>query len=144
MASTNGKLSEYHAAVALAELDGWHRKQDAIAHVIDTYRHHFEAAGLGDRLIAPPHVCSTYVIFRCEDGAESKHVRGRLESGGVGYRLWYGRGLHHHTYFRRVGRARCSVTDELAPRLIGLPFAPDLSEPTIAAVVATVAGGVAR
>jgi dTDP-4-amino-4,6-dideoxygalactose transaminase len=40
-ASTNGKMSEYHAAVGLAELDGWEGKLNAYRAVADMYRQGF-------------------------------------------------------------------------------------------------------
>ena len=46
-ASTNGKLSEYHAAVGLAELDGWAEKRAAMLTVIDCYRRCLDEVGLG-------------------------------------------------------------------------------------------------
>ncbi len=49
--SLNGKLSEYHAAVGLAELDEWSGKEDAAAHVLEVYRESFDSLDLGDRLI---------------------------------------------------------------------------------------------
>ena len=36
--SLNGKLSEYHAAVGLAELEEWDARQEATARVLDLYR----------------------------------------------------------------------------------------------------------
>src|SRR5207245_1355138 len=41
MASTNGKMSEYHAAVGLAELDGWTEKLAAFRVVAERYRQAF-------------------------------------------------------------------------------------------------------
>src|SRR4029078_4749782 len=37
-ASTNGKMSEYHAAIGLAELDGWDEKRRAILRAAEAYR----------------------------------------------------------------------------------------------------------
>ena len=48
--SLNGKLSEYHAAVGLAELDEWSTKEAGAARVLELYRERFAALGLADRL----------------------------------------------------------------------------------------------
>src|SRR5262249_30143552 len=37
-ASLNGKMSEYHAAVGLAELDGWAAKRSSLQEVVRRYR----------------------------------------------------------------------------------------------------------
>ena len=44
--SINGKMSEYHAAVGLAELDDWPAKRRAFGDVADRYRDRFAASGL--------------------------------------------------------------------------------------------------
>ena len=49
--SLNGKLSEYHAAVGLAELEQWKAKQEATARVLELYRERFDRLGLLHRLI---------------------------------------------------------------------------------------------
>src|SRR4051812_16521561 len=54
--SLNGKLSEYHAAVGLAELEGWNARQEATARVLELYRKSFDRLGLTDRLICGPEV----------------------------------------------------------------------------------------
>ena len=42
--STNGKMSEYHAAVGLAELDGWEAKRSALSTVVSRYKRRFREA----------------------------------------------------------------------------------------------------
>ena len=45
-AAINGKMSEYHAAVGLAELDGWPEKRLALEAVADNYRRRLGDVGL--------------------------------------------------------------------------------------------------
>src|SRR5262249_25159808 len=52
LASTNGKMSEYHAAVGLAELDGWEEKQSALSTVINCYRRLMQEVNLSEFLHA--------------------------------------------------------------------------------------------
>ena len=104
--SINGKMSEYHAAVGLAELDGWPRKQAAFAKVVASYRRQFEAAGLMDRLLVAPFVCSSYVLFLCADPAQALRVQDSLQRDDIEFRRWYGDGLHHQTHFANSPRAR--------------------------------------
>jgi dTDP-4-amino-4,6-dideoxygalactose transaminase len=135
-AGLNGKMSEYHAAVGLAELDGWQVKQAALRDVIEAYRHGMERVGLSAFLIAAPEIGLSYVLFRGRSAEEAGQVQTRLDHQGIDTRLWYGLGLHRQTYFADRPRDPLPVTDEIAPCLVGLPLAPDLSEPQIERVTA--------
>jgi len=140
--STNGKLSEYHAALGLAELDGWTRKESALRGVADVYRRVLADVGISDRLTASPEICSSYVLFRCQSSNEATRVRDALRRERVDHRVWYGSGLHHQTYFSECGRNSLDVTEDIAPRIIGLPVAVDLSQHSIERVAAALAAGV--
>ena len=71
--STNGKMSEYHAAVGLAELDGWEEKLMTFGVTADRYRRLMADAGLLDRLISVPDVAPNYVLLHCRE-----HLRIRI------------------------------------------------------------------
>jgi dTDP-4-amino-4,6-dideoxygalactose transaminase len=141
-ASTNGKMSEYHAAVGLAELDGWQGKRVALRGVADAYRRRLSAVGLGDRLWAAPDVAGCYALFRCRDQAEAESVVSSLARASIESRFWYGHGLHRQPYYADVSRDDLPVTDRLAPLVIALPVAPDLSPGLVDRVVHAVVGGV--
>jgi dTDP-4-amino-4,6-dideoxygalactose transaminase len=140
--SINGKLSEYHAAVGLAELDGWTEKHAALRAVVAQYRSRLEQHDLATRLVATPDVSATYALFSCSDAAESTSVRNSLSRSRVGHRLWYERGLHHHSAFSGAPRDDLPVTEAIAPRLVGIPIAPDLADSAVAFVVDALAQGV--
>jgi dTDP-4-amino-4,6-dideoxygalactose transaminase len=140
--STNGKMSEYHAAVGLAELDGWPLKSAALACVAATYRRLAEAAGLGKRVWSAPDLCSSYVLFDAGDAEASQRVQAALERRHVGFRLWYGLGLQAQPSFADCPADPLPVTASLAPRLLGLPMAPDLDHARIARVIAALAESV--
>jgi dTDP-4-amino-4,6-dideoxygalactose transaminase len=140
-ASINGKMSEYNAAVGLAELDGWPLKRRALKAVVDNYRRRLDNTGISGRLVAAPDIGASYVLFQCKDATEADRVQESLTRSKVDYRLWYGRGLHHHASFAELPRDQLDVTEELAPCLLGIPLAPDLAEETIAAVVNALANG---
>jgi dTDP-4-amino-4,6-dideoxygalactose transaminase len=139
--SLNGKMSEYHAAVGLAELDGWPDKHLALRNVADGYRRWAAAAGLSGRVLATPEVGASYALLRCEDADQADRVQRAFRRSAVDHRLWYGRGLHHHPYFSGLPHDGLEVTDRLAPCLLGLPLAPDLTEATIRRIVEAVARG---
>ena len=133
----NGKMSEYHAAVGLAELDGWAVKRAGLRHVADRYRHAALARGL--RLHAAPEVSSCYVLIEAATEREAERAQASLRGAGIDYRFWYGTGLHRERYFRTHTRDPLPVVEALAPRLIGLPVAPDLPDAVVDRIVAALA-----
>jgi dTDP-4-amino-4,6-dideoxygalactose transaminase len=139
IASTNGKMSEYHAAVGLAELDGWADKAAALRALAREYRQQLDVRRLAHRFVAVPDVASCYALFRCTDDAEVTRVLDSLDASNIDSRHWYGHGLHRHPYYAASPRDRLTVTDGLAPLTIGLPVAPDLPAASVARVVAALA-----
>jgi dTDP-4-amino-4,6-dideoxygalactose transaminase len=133
----NGKMSEYHAAVGLAELDGWTVKRANLQRVADRYRDAAEARGL--RLHVAPEVGSCYALFEAATEPQSRAAETLLRDAGIDYRHWYGLGLHRERYFRDYAHDPLPVVEALAPRLIGLPVAPDLPDATIDRIVAALA-----
>lgn len=130
----NGKMSEYHAAVGLAELDGWSEKRAALRRVAESYRR--SAAHGGLTIHVAPQVSSCYALLSSPDGLRAGAA---LTHEGIDHRLWYGRGLHREPYF--ATDYSLPVVDTLASRLIGLPVAPDLPDAVIERIVAILAGG---
>lgn len=144
VASTNGKMSEYHAAVGLAELDHWDEKKAAFARVLAKYRQWADQLGIGHRLLTAPGICSSYVLVRCVDARQALRVQDRLRSQSIEYRLWYGLGLQKQPYYANSVADPLPVTNQLAPCLLGLPMAPDLAESAIARVIHGLADGLAE
>jgi dTDP-4-amino-4,6-dideoxygalactose transaminase len=140
-ASINGKMSEYHAAVGLAELDGAEIKAAALEAVVDQYRRGLAEERLSDRLVASPDIGASYVLFRCDDRREAERVQRHLTRSGIDHRLWYGRGLHRHGEYATLPRDPLANTERLAPCLVGVPLATDLDEETIARIVEALAEG---
>lgn len=136
--SLNGKMSEYHAAVGLAELDGWDLKSRALHCAAEAYGRTFVAEGLEHRLVIAPEICSSYALLLCEDVREMNRVRSGLRQEGIESRLWYGHGLHQHEYFPGFAMEKLQNTEGLAPRILGLPMAPDLGHDVIPRIVSSV------
>jgi dTDP-4-amino-4,6-dideoxygalactose transaminase len=139
-AGTNGKMSEYHAAVGLAELDGWNEKQASYLDVARGYREEFTRCGCASALVTAPDISLTYVLYDCGTPAAAEQVTAALANRGVEHRMWYGDGLHRHSHYASLPReANLAITDDLAPRLVGLPMSIDLTQPEIARVAAAIA-----
>jgi dTDP-4-amino-4,6-dideoxygalactose transaminase len=143
-ASLNGKMSEYHAAVGLAELDDWPAKSNAFRAVADQYRRMLREIGLSQRFHGSPELAGCYALFQCAGDPEVTRVSRSLEHHGIDFRLWYGGGVHRQSYFADLPSDDLSITDDLAPRLLGLPTAPDLAKSAIRHTVAALAEAIRR
>ncbi|MDQ0512167.1 DegT/DnrJ/EryC1/StrS family aminotransferase [Ancylobacter amanitiformis] len=141
-AGTNGKMSEYHAAIGLAELDGWKEKRQRFLAVADIYQRVAADRGLADRFFCVPEVGISYAILEARSVDESLRIRQHLEAASIGSRLWYENGLHLHAHFARTPRDAMGASEKTAARLIGLPMAPDLVPDQIVRILATVADAV--
>jgi dTDP-4-amino-4,6-dideoxygalactose transaminase len=137
--STNGKMSEYHAAVGLAELDDWPQKCRMLADVAKRYRRKFEAVHLSDQFIGAPTVAGCYALFRAANALESDRLQEGLSVSDVEHRLWYGHGLGQQQYFQEAPRDQLGTTESIARLLIGLPMATDLSDDDVGRVVDSLA-----
>ncbi len=92
IAGTNGKMSEYHAAVGLAELDGWDRKRAEFAKVAALYRECAARLGLEPRLVTAPAIASCYTLYDAADLAEARSLKAALAEDAIEHRHWYGWG----------------------------------------------------
>jgi dTDP-4-amino-4,6-dideoxygalactose transaminase len=142
-ASLNGKMSEYHAAVGLAELDGWAAKHSAFAAVAATYVREAERSGIAGRIVTAPVVASCYALFVALDAEDAAAVRAALGGACIEHRLWYGDGLHREPAFATALRdGDLDGTERIAPAIVGLPTAPDLAESSVKRIVRVIAGAV--
>lgn len=138
-AATNGKMSEYHAAVGLAELDDWTEKKAAFASIAQSYARAAARRGISDRIVTAPDIASCYVLFSGRDRRETEAVEKVLAAAGIDTRRWYGRGLRHEPFYRSMACDDLPVTEALGSRLLGLPLAIDLPVTEVDRVVDTAA-----
>jgi dTDP-4-amino-4,6-dideoxygalactose transaminase len=124
----NGKMSEYHAAVGLAELDTWPSKRAGYLAVAETYRRAAERHGLSKQITAETGWASNYVLYEAETAVAAAAAAERLSAAGVDLRLWYGTGCHRQPAYAGFPRDPLPVTEDVAPRVIGLPMAVDLAD----------------
>ena len=92
------------------------------------------AAGDG-RLRVAPDVSSSYALFLGATPGEAAALAQALSGRGLGWRRWYGPGLHHHPYLAGAPRGDLAVTDSIAARVVGIPMSVDLPAGAIRAVV---------
>ncbi len=135
---TNAKLSELHAAVGLALLDGY----DAIAErrhaVVERYRQHL--AGAVPILPEAPRGTgnASYMAILMPDEARLLKLMKAAEAAGVGLKRYFHPPLH------LPGAAeRLPVTEDVSARALCLPLHPDLAEAQVARVCAFVLAALA-
>lgn len=136
----NGKPSEYHAAVGLAGLDEWAPRAARRTAVAAMWAEAAARDGIAGRMTLPPAIASHYALFAARSGAEARAVTADLDAAGIGWRRWYGRGLHREAYFSGAGAEHAPAlphAEALGDRLIGVPMHEALTAADIAAVCAT-------
>lgn len=135
--STNGKLSEYHAAVGLADLDWWNEKRAGFLAAAAAYQAAAGRHGLGPRIVVNTRQAEPYFHYMADDAAAAERAEKALERQLILTRRWYSRGLHVQPAFSGCARTPVPVTEDLAARLIGLPCACDIDSGRIDLIVQT-------
>jgi len=130
LAGLNAKLSEYHAAVGLAMLDGFAARRADWARAIAAWQ--AVAPGLPGRLHSAPDLASVYVIWEAPDAAAMDAAETALTAARIETRRWYMDGLHRQRHFAGCAAGPLPVTETLGARLLGLPMAHDLAPDDVA------------
>ncbi len=130
----NGKMSEYTAVVALAELDGFADKLARWAKVAEAYAAAPPAAGV--RLWTAPDVSACYALAEVGSAGHAADLRARLTDRGIDVRNWYGAGLPAHPAYAHLWKDTLTVSNDIASRVIGLPCFTDLTDTDISRITA--------
>lgn len=136
---TNAKLSEYHAAVALASLEAWPdivRRRQAVA------RHYAAALAAHCPGVQPPPRPAdgvyTLMPVLLPAAADAGAIAAGLAQHGIQTRRWYCPPLHRHPRFADCPRhGALTHAEVLEQRLLGLPFHPGLRDQDIERICAT-------
>jgi len=136
---SNAKLSEYHAAVALAQLERWHQIIKQRKKIWEIYRRYLSAMGNKISLQETPDdsVPATLSIKLNYIGNNLSQLIKQLANKGIQTRRWYYPPLSEHPAFRDIQRVApnggdcLGVTKELSMSLLGLPFHTELNEEMI-------------
>jgi dTDP-4-amino-4,6-dideoxygalactose transaminase len=131
----NSKMSEYHAAVALASLSSWRDTRQRHARIMDWYR---SSIARLDRVSLQPRYGQGWVSGTTSvllpPGTRERVSRNLLRSG-IETRLWWGTGCHTQPAFMGCPRSPLPVTEELGARVLGLPHFIDIQKSDIDTVV---------
>lgn len=146
MAGVNGKLSEYHAAVAHASLDAWTVNARARRRLYAEYSAAISNAGQG-RLTwqsADGNTVRSVCTFLAESEIGRDRAEAALTAAGVSTRRWYCPTVDRHPAFCHFDHAATPVARRLAERLLGVPFYIGLDKISRRVVSTTLAKSLVR
>jgi dTDP-4-amino-4,6-dideoxygalactose transaminase len=143
-AGTNGKMSEYHAAVGLASLDEWDQTCRANSAAAEAYGRAGQAFGLREGLVLAPDIASNYALLDAGSPRAANDLVAALRAQKIESRRWYGHGLHREPYWRDVQRDALPQTDRIAPSVVGLPMYCDILPADIERTIETASHVLAR
>lgn len=136
LAAMNAKMSEYHAAVALANLAKWPAIRVTHERIVRWY---VERIGrLGNAVALQPGygkewVCGTTSVVL--PSRSSARIARRMIRSSIETRAWWGQGCHGQPAFVDCPRGPLPVTEDLGARVLGLPHFPDMRRSDVDAVV---------
>jgi dTDP-4-amino-4,6-dideoxygalactose transaminase len=141
----NARMSELHATVGLATLDGLAERIAYRNELVGTFKAELEGVpGLGYQLVDDGDL-STYkdltIILRPEEfGLEAAELQRALDADGIATRRYYAPPIHRQKAYTGLGDHRSlPVTDELAEQLLTLPLYSHMTHAQVRRVAATVA-----
>lgn len=133
--ATNGKMTEYVAAVALAALDRWAESRADWQRAAGLYG---GLANLGDVLTQPGFgrewVGSALVVRL--PGRDRRAVAAALSAQGIQTRPWWPLALPDHPAFAACPGGDAAVGRRLAQECLGLPYYRDIAAAEVARVLA--------
>jgi dTDP-4-amino-4,6-dideoxygalactose transaminase len=144
LAALNAKMSEYHAAVALASLASWSENRQRHVRIMDWYRR--GVARLDGVPLQPNYghgwVSGTTSVVLPRGARES--VLGNLQVSGIETRQWWGEGCHTQPAFVDCPRGALPVTEDLGARVIGLPHFPEMQKQDVDTVLDSVSATISH
>ncbi|MBM4053982.1 MAG: aminotransferase class I/II-fold pyridoxal phosphate-dependent enzyme [Planctomycetes bacterium] len=134
----NAKMSEYHAAVGLAQYDRWGGIVKQRQSLLQMYKHLLKKTGINIRFQQTPenYIPALMPILIPVSNSLSAVVD-YLADQGIQTRCWYSPPLHKHPAFAGdkiitlEGKTYLTVTENLSNYLLGLPFHSLLQEKDI-------------
>jgi dTDP-4-amino-4,6-dideoxygalactose transaminase len=140
----NGRMSEMHAATALASLEGFEANQSRRFEIVERYRSHLrEIPGVHVQQIAPTDR-STWKDFTIAIDPEAFGVgrdalRRALTADGVDTRTYFDPPVHRQHAYRDVESDALSVTIDVSSRVLSLPVYPALDDGVVDGIVDLIA-----
>lgn len=128
----NGKMSEFHAVIGLHNLGRLDELMATRAAKAATYADRIERE---TAFLAPPvrpgtsHTFKDFTILAPEEVADRRDaIVAWLKGQGVDVRTYFAPALHKQDFFARFATRPLPTTDDLAARVIAIPFFASLTE----------------
>lgn len=132
----NSKMSEYHAAVALAALDKWVLDREAWVRVSRTYEAQLKQCSILAPIFSAERASSTVNIIG--DKFNSENIEVDLARLGIMVKRWWGCPLPEQNAFRHFAQGQTFPrASSIASKAIGLPCFTDLEDEEILRVTET-------
>ena len=132
----NGKMSEYHAALGLAELDHWAWKRNKWLDLKRRYVQAFGSLAHTTPLSSLSWVGSTFCVRLV--GKDGEVIREALQAQGIASRAVWGRGVHRYETYRHCDSTPLPVTETLAREVVFVPYSIDQTDAEIEGIVKAV------
>jgi dTDP-4-amino-4,6-dideoxygalactose transaminase len=139
----NGRMSEMHAATALASLEAFAANQRRRFAIVEQYLALLEpipgiAVQRVDRRDRSSWKDFTISVDEGAFGVDRDTLQAALDAEGVDTRRYFDPPVHRQTAYRQIG-ASLPVTDEVSNRVLSLPVYPSLTGDTVHGIVEIVA-----
>ncbi len=144
-AGINAKMSEYHAAIGLANLAKWPALAATRVELHARYAARLgEVAGLNPRWQrVPAGTVRTLMCFRVRSGGLREAIEVACAAAGIETRRWYLPPLNRHFAFATLPvSGSVPEADRLFDELVGLPFHSGLSAANLDAIIRAVSRAV--
>jgi dTDP-4-amino-4,6-dideoxygalactose transaminase len=139
----NGRMSELHAATALASLEGFDANQSRRFEIVERYRAGLaEIPGVRVQAVAAADRSTwkdfTIAIDAATYGVDRDALRRVLAAEGVDTRSYFDPPVHRQSAYRTVATATLPVTDAVSQSVVSLPVYPALRDETVDGIVAII------
>lgn len=133
---TNAKMTEYSAAIGLAQLDEWPVTRETWRRLTDAFVHE---VGRVDGLRLAPQFgdgwVSSFGMVQFDEGIRAEDVSAFLGGEGIETRQWWSKGCHCQPAYNEYPQSPLSVTNKLGQQVLGLPFWLGLEADDIMSIV---------
>jgi dTDP-4-amino-4,6-dideoxygalactose transaminase len=137
LAALNAKMSEYHAAVALASLASWPETRSRHTRIMQWYS---QGISQLDRVSLQPGYGNGWVSSTTSvllPPRSKARITRHLSRSGIETREWWSEGCHGQPAFMDCPRSILPVTEELGARVLGLPHSADMQKQDVDRVLET-------
>ncbi|MCP4457239.1 MAG: hypothetical protein GY816_04310 [Cytophagales bacterium] len=126
--SVNGKMSEYHAAVGLANLDNLESYLGRLHEIQNVYLEQSYLHRLNTKILCGEVTSLAYCFYQLSVNDSIQDFFNILKANKIDFRLWYEFGIHKHPEYKNIKKYLLPNTKILANSMIGIPMHVDLLE----------------